>query len=333
MPVERIYERDVDLLLAEEFDVNPAFADHMKSLTKFAGEPAVVAECWVSKSNYLGESDLEVVYQRDDGSRFALMIEDKVEAGLQPDQAKRYRLRAERERSRGAYSDCQIVLCAPAFYLGKQSGLDGFDLLISFEQLADFLDAGDLRSKYRAALLRKAAGIKKMNAWVREDDPATNAFWNAAYDLACNEFPILEMKRPALTKDSVWIVFRPRDLPTMPKRVSVELKGKNGHVDLTFANTTAHIFHPLVKHLIRPGMTVHQTGAAAAIRLTAPEFVIADGIQVGLPKLKLAFTAAATLIDFYRSSADGLYQHANTAGRSGGCGGSPWAARESGSAG
>jgi len=46
------------------------------------------------------ESDLEVVYQRDDGSRFALMIEDKVEAGLQPDQAKRYRLRAERERSR-----------------------------------------------------------------------------------------------------------------------------------------------------------------------------------------------------------------------------------------
>jgi len=25
VPVERIYERDVDLLLAEEFDVNPAF--------------------------------------------------------------------------------------------------------------------------------------------------------------------------------------------------------------------------------------------------------------------------------------------------------------------
>lgn len=313
MPVERIYERDVDLLVAEEFDVNPAFADHFKSLTKFAGESAVVSECWVSKSNNLGESDLEVVYQRDDGSRFALMVEDKVDAGLQPDQAARYRLRGERERSRGSYSDYQIVLCAPTFYLGKQTGLDGFDLLISFEQLADFLDAGDPRSQYRAAFLRTAAGTKKVNAWRREDDPATNAFWNAAYDLACNEFPILEMKRPALTKDSVWIVFRPRDLPTMPKRVSVELKGKSGYVDLTFANTTAHIFHPLVKHLIQPGMTIHQTGAAAAIRLAAPEFAIADGIQVGLPKVKVAFAAVARLIEFYRSSADGLYRHATSA--------------------
>jgi hypothetical protein len=76
MPVERIYERDVDLLLAEEFDVNPAFANHIKSLTKFAGEPATVAEFWVSKSNNLGESDLVVAYRRSDGSRFALLIED-----------------------------------------------------------------------------------------------------------------------------------------------------------------------------------------------------------------------------------------------------------------
>jgi type III restriction enzyme len=68
----------VDLLLAEEFDVNPAFADHIKSLTKFAGEPVTVAEFWVSKSNNLGESDLVVAYRRSDGSRFALLIEDNL---------------------------------------------------------------------------------------------------------------------------------------------------------------------------------------------------------------------------------------------------------------
>lgn len=313
MPVERLYERDVDLLLAEEFDVNPAFAEHFKSLTKFAGESAVVVRCWVSKSNNLGESDLEVSYRRSDDSCFALLIEDKVDAGLQPGQAERYRLRAERERSKGAFSDYEVILCAPAFYLGKQVGLDGFDRRISFELLAEFLDAGDPRSQYRASFLRTAAGTKKVNAWTREIDPATNAFWDAAYEVACNEFSILEMKRPALTKDSVWIVFRPHDLPTMPKRVSVEMKGKNGHIDLTFANTTAHVFHLLVKHLMQPGMTVHQTGAAAAIRLTAPEFAIADGIQVGLPKVKLAFAAAARLIDFYRSSAAELNEQANTA--------------------
>jgi hypothetical protein len=313
VPVERIYERDVDLLLAEELAINPTFADRLKSVTKFSSASAKVAEFWVSKSNNLGESDLVIVYQRDDGGRFALLIEDKVDANLQPDQADRYRMRAERERSRGEYSDYQVVLFAPAYYLGKQAGLGGFDLRISFEQLADFLDADDPRSQYRAAFLRMAAGTKKVNSWSREIDPATNAFWSAAYELASNEFPILEMKSPALSKDSVWVVFRPRDLPTMPKRVSVELKGKNGQVDLTFANTTAHIFHPLVRQFLQPGMTVHQTGGAAAIRLTAPAFAIADGIPIGLPKVKLAFAAAARLIEFYRSFSAGLNEYAKSA--------------------
>jgi hypothetical protein len=174
VPIERMYERDVDLLLAEELDVNPAFANHIKSFTKFAGEPATVAEFWVSKSNNLGESDLVVVYQRSDGSRFALLIEDKVDASLQPDQAARYRMRAERERSKGMYTDFEVVLCAPAFYLENHGNLDVFDRRITFEQLADFLDASDRRSKYRAAFLRTAADTKKVNAWVREDDPATN---------------------------------------------------------------------------------------------------------------------------------------------------------------
>ena len=308
-----MYERDVDLLLAEELAVNPAFGGHFKSLTKFAGETANVSDVWVSKSNSLGESDLLVVYRREDESRFALLIEDKVDAGLQPDQAERYRMRAERDRSDGIYDDFEVVLCAPGFYLANHGGLDGFDNRISFEQLSDFLGAGDQRAKYRAALLRTAADTKKINAWVREDDPATNAFWDAAYDLASKEYPILEMKRPALTKDSVWIVFRPRDLPTMPKRVSVELKGKNGQVDLTFANTTSHVFQPLVSHLLQPGMTVHQTGAAAAIRLKAPAFTIADGIPDGLPKVKAAFAAAARLIEFYRASAVELNRHAKAA--------------------
>jgi hypothetical protein len=97
MPVERKYERDLDLLLAEEFAVNPTFAERFKALTKFGSEPATVADFWVSKSNSLGESDLIVVYQWDDGRRFALLIEDKVDANLQSNQAERYRLRAERD--------------------------------------------------------------------------------------------------------------------------------------------------------------------------------------------------------------------------------------------
>ena len=157
MPVERKYERDLDLLLAEEFAVNPVFADRFKSRTKFASEEAAVANFWVSKSNSLGESDLIIVYERPEGSRFALLIEDKVDAALQPEQAQRYRLRAERDTKDGHYSDSELVLCAPSYYLEHHSNLDGFDRRISLEQIADMLGPDhDIRAAYRADFLKKA---------------------------------------------------------------------------------------------------------------------------------------------------------------------------------
>jgi len=265
------------------------------------------------ESNTLGESDLIVLYEGSGNSRFAVLIEDKIDADLQPDQAERYRLRAERDCSEGLYSNFEVILCAPAFYLKNRGGLGGFDLQISLEQLADFLDTGDARAKYRASFLRTAAATKKINAWVREDDPATNAFWDAAYEVACQEFPILEMKPLRLTKGSVWITFRPHDLPTMPKHVYVSLKGQQGHIDLTFTKTTTHLFKPLVKHLLQPDMTVQKTGAAAAIRLKSPSFRIADGITEGLPRVKAAFAASTRLIEFYRAHSVELNQHAKTA--------------------
>ena len=98
MPIERKYERDVDLLLAEEFAVNRIFAERLKDLTKFAKKPARVADVWVSRSNNLGKSVLIVVYQTDDNQLVALLIEDKVDAPLQPDQAARYRRAAPPHR-------------------------------------------------------------------------------------------------------------------------------------------------------------------------------------------------------------------------------------------
>ena len=215
MPVERKYERDVDLLLAEEFAVNPEFAQAFLALTGFADETAAVADLWVSKSDNLGESDLIVVYQGADGRRFALLIEDKVDANLQPDQAARYRMRAERDRSRGAYATFELILCAPDYYISNRTDLGGFDRCVSLEKIAGLIRDGGARAEYRAKFL-DTAGSRRVNAWTREDDAATNEFWDAAYRLATEEFQILEMKPLKVTKNSRWITFRPRDLPTMP---------------------------------------------------------------------------------------------------------------------
>ncbi len=194
MTVERKYERDVDLLLAEEFAVNPTFADRFKALTKFDGRNATVADFWVSKSNNLGESDLIVIYQRQDGHRFALLIEDKVDAPLQPDQAARYRQRADRDRILGLYSDYEVILCAPRHYIDSRSDLGDFDKLIPLEQIAQmFHQVGDARASYRSAFL-ETVGTRRVNAWSREVDVVTNEFWDAAYTIAKHEFPLLRLR-------------------------------------------------------------------------------------------------------------------------------------------
>jgi hypothetical protein len=175
--VERKYERDVDVLLAEEFSVNTAFAEWFRSQTKFETSVAQVADVYVSKSDNLGESDLIVIYETEGGSRFALLIEDKVDAPLQPEQVKRYRMRADRGAQQDLWTDYEVILCAPAHYIQGAPELDEFDRRISFEEVANFLqiDASP-RSQYRGRFLTTAA-TKRKNIWTREQDDATDEFW------------------------------------------------------------------------------------------------------------------------------------------------------------
>jgi hypothetical protein len=308
MAVERKYERDVDLLLAEELAVNPSFADGLKAMTGFAAETASVVDFHVSKGNELGESDLIAVFARPDGTRFALLVEDKVDAPLQPEQASRYRSRAARDVSEGIYAQFEVLLCAPRFYVESRppSEFEGFDRLIPLEALAAILrDKGDARSVYRASFLENAAS-KRVNAWSRLADEGTDAFWDRVHDIAVREFPTLEMKPPKLTKDSAWITFRPRFMPTKPKWTYVAFKGDRGHIDLTFSNVEAARFQLSVAHLLDPDMTVHQTSASSVVRLVVSGFSVPAGIASEEEKVRAALSASERLVTFYRSNRGAL---------------------------
>ncbi|GJD42012.1 hypothetical protein [Methylobacterium bullatum] len=282
--------------------MNPAFSAWLKGQTRFADVPAVIADVFVSRSDNLGESDLIVIYTRDDGLNFAVLIEDKVDAPLQPDQASRYRLRAEREISSGKYNDFTVILCAPISYLANSLKAAEFDTTVSFEDIAAFfLVNGDTpRCRYRASFLL-GAGTRRVNNWERQVDDITEVFWSAAYAVAIKEFPILEMKPLKVTKDSTWINFRPRDMPTMPHRIYVSVKGERGYMDLTFSDAQVDLFHGKVAHLLDPDMSVHKTGKSSAIRLQTDGFMPREGLEAAIPKARAAFAACARLIRFYRA--------------------------------
>jgi hypothetical protein len=308
MATIRKYERDIDLLLAEEFVVSPGFAKWFVSRTKFAGRPYETVEVSVSRSDVSGETDLEVRFVEAAADAFALLIEDKIGARLQEDQLGRYHRRAEAAMQRGEYSRYEIVLCSPLNYYHEQPIAQDFPCFISYEDIADqmlaAIDAAipndDRRKRYRANFLRTAA-TKSINKWERTDDPITNQFWSNAHELAVRYFPILEMKEPHFTKGTIWISLRPSCLPTQPKRVSIELKGKTGHVDLSFADTMAAAFHGQIKdHLGK--LTIHPAGKAAVIRIKIVPFSISEGADIGLAKVRSAFVAAEELVQFYKDN-------------------------------
>ncbi len=303
MPIDRKYERDIDLLLAEELVVSADFASWFKSRTCFAANDASVVDVFVSRSDNKGESDLVVVFEEEDtGRRFALLVEDKINARFQPEQQQRYRLRAQREIARGDYETCQILLCAPQAYIAAHPETAGFDRVITYEEIAAFLTGADPspRGRYRANFIATAA-MRNANTWTPVDDEVTNRFWDAAYRLATSEFPVLELKPLRLTKDSTWIDIRPRDLPTQPVRIYVRLKGDRGYVDLTFNRSSFALFSGPVTALLRPGMSIHQTTNSAAIRIQVDGFTTTEPLEIAMPKVRRAFAACADLIDFYRS--------------------------------
>ena len=88
----------------------------------------------------------------------------------------------------------------------------------------------------------------------------------------------------------------------MPKRIYISLKGDRGFIDLTFTNTIAAALHPRIASLLEKGMALHQTGKSAAIRIETDGFAVIDELELGMNKIRAAFSAATRLIEFYRSN-------------------------------
>ncbi len=304
----RKYERDIDVLLAEEFAVFPEFALwFLQQTQKFKDAQAHVTWVFISMSDSLGESDLVVGFQRSDGTSFALFIEDKVDAPLQPNQLGRYRQRAQHGVEQGQYTEFEVVLCAPNIYLSAHhNDVEVFDSSFSYEAIGAFLrsyDPHDSRLAYRADFIESAIP-SSVSAWERTDDEVTNRFWDAAYEIAHSEFQELGMKPLKVTKNSTWINFRTWDMPTMPQRIYISFKGDKGYMDLTFTNTLDYLITPRLKPVLEEGMDIVQTGNSAAIRLCVDGFKVEEPSDIVLGKVRAAFAACVRLLAFYRGHRD-----------------------------
>ena len=151
-----VSERDIDLLLMEEFIASTSFCEwFLSNISIPQCNGSAVEEVKRSVTHSTGESDLEVTLINSDRQRFRLLIENKVTAGFQPDQAKRYRKRGETYIQNAEIDDYKTVLIAPDAYFHNE--LKGFDVRINYETIYEWFEHQSTlgqRTHYKLSLLQ-----------------------------------------------------------------------------------------------------------------------------------------------------------------------------------
>lgn len=213
------YERDIDLLLLEEIHANRAFRGWLVAeVMGHSFDAGEFVDALHSVDSQFGESDLEVRFSGASGNGWRLLIENKIDAPLQPMQAERYQVRGDAYRSVGDCADYATLLMAPNDYLKRSATQFGFAAAVSYERVAEWIEAAlseGPRGAYRARVLRRAIARAAGLGDVAYDSLATR-FWQDYRDLVDAEFRQLSMagKRETLRRGGgTWAEFTPIGLP------------------------------------------------------------------------------------------------------------------------
>lgn len=268
--VSGVVERDIDFLLLEEFNASEDF------LLWFLRKLGLSEQCELvaiahSTTTSTGETDIELTV-RAAARTMMVLLENKIDANLQPRQPERYRERANRYVEEGQCDLCVTVLVAPKAYFGGERHTLGFDRVVSYEEILEWFDHAEHlgpRRQSKVALLRRALDRGSVGWRLVPDETATE-FWRRYWELTRTLAPELRMPRPGVKPaSSTFIYFKPAGLP---KGATLVHKLPYGNVDIQLAGKAAAIDEVNKQYgtLLEPGMTVEAAGKSAVIRLTVP---------------------------------------------------------------
>lgn len=311
-----VQEHHIDFLLEEEFICNEAFLlfflkqarqnmlspwndpDHEARLT-----PCEVWKCHAVRSTTTsaGESDLLVIFQSSATAtpRVAILIEDKIRARFQNDQAKRYNQRGVDGVEAGHWDAFFTCLMAPQKYAKDN---EGFDTRISLERLVTFFSGEDSRAKFkagvieRAVLLSAATGIQKV-------DPAMTGFRALYAQMAEQFFGSQEVTWDAPRDawyDDTWFTFRS---PEMVGGVKILYKAKMGAVELSYPDTKAVTLQERLQ-LCDDGKDIatKQTGMSAAFFIHVQAVTAFENPQNARAIMKESLLHVKKLLDFHHKN-------------------------------
>ncbi len=299
--LNNVIERDLDLVLMGALFASEAFRAFMlNSAMGWTKKHSLVRTC-VSETADAGESDVLLVVDLEDSDRSAVMIEDKITAPFQPQQADRYRQRGEQGIQSGHWNRYTTCLCAPEGYLVGARQLEEWCAYVSLESISQWArQSNDRYAAFLAAICDEA--VAKLQARVREKSAESSAFWQAYRELAELQLPGVDVTRvrPLVGLASPW----PRyGAGILPASMWLEHKPQKGCVDLTFKNTTPEALKRRLLGTPPFNVPVAKAGRSAALRIAVPRVDHLRPFHEQQEKVLSAFAAVERLLAIGRQIA------------------------------
>ena len=252
-------ERDMDLLIMEEFICSPQFARIFLDTVGITCDYTIDQVIHSMRDADLGESDIVFILNFGD-KRHAIHIEDKIDALAMPNQSGRYAKRAEKDIVAGKYDEYSVLIVAPAKYLSANQEAQKYEHQVHYEQLRDYFAAqNDLRSQYKLALIDRAIYDQKAG-YQYEANPGVVSFCTAMDAYQREHYPTLPVGTQAW-----W-----RGYKTMISTATIVYKANKGFCDLQFSNCTREDLLSKVKDYLSDRMTVEKAGKSASVRIRVP---------------------------------------------------------------
>ena len=299
-------ERDLDVLLAAQLFASEA----LRALFLHRVAPGMpesralrhrLDNCRVSVSTDAGETDLLFVVRLEalGGRRRAILVEDKIDAPLQPLQAERYHQRGTQGIRDGEWDDYRTCLVAPAIRSAEITGMGGWDGCVTLQDIAAWARAAGGPQEVFLANACEQAVAEQMASKGKVSCKATK-FWKHYRAAAATELPQLPISGfgESVTRASPWPGF---GAGTLPPGVLLQHKPQQGRVDLTVSGQKKDRLQQAMMGRLPLGVVVATAGQSAALRMAVPPVDHLRPFEAQEEEVLAAFAAVKSLYEMGRS--------------------------------
>ena len=297
-------ESDVDSLVVEEAFSSKEFQTWLLKKLSLKGYAKFIGAWKNVRPTHHGECDIVVEFNIDN-KKTAILIEDKIDAPEQPQQAERYHKtgKALIETKEETERIDQYVTCllSPEVYYKEDAPMGKYDKRISYEEMLKWFESQieTERMKFKKMVLKN--GIDKARTgYTKSIDEKTDAFYKYYVELSRETHPEFGIRYKQGATRNTWKYIKPG---WFPRNIIIVYKGDRGYVDLQIRDIDIDEFRKAMEDKLEDKMQIEKTQKSLSVRIDTlrriPEFNTIDSPETYRDDLILIFNTAEKLMNWY----------------------------------